>query len=114
MPWEPLPDGTSEPRPVREGLDAVLHRLAGADVSTIETVMDSWDTIVGEQLAALTAPVKIDGATLTVRTDDPVVASEIRWMERAILDQVARLSGSGELRSVAVVVRPPRRRGAVE
>ena len=107
MPWEPLPSGSPDPVPMREPMDALLERLSGASTSTIETVMDSWPAIVGEQLASATAPVKIAGGCLTVRTDDAIWASEIRWQESTIIDRVQALSGGGTLDRVHVVVRPP-------
>lgn len=109
MPWEPLPEGSPDPKPVREGLDALMQRLSGASVSTIEAVMDSWTDIVGDQLATASAPVKIDSGILTVRVNDAMVSSEIRWLERTIVERVAQLSGGAELTTVRVVVRAARR-----
>jgi hypothetical protein len=104
MPWEPLPEQGREPTPVAEPLNQLMDRLAGASVSTIEAVMDSWPAIVGPKLASATAPAKIADGCLTVRTDDPIWATEVRWLEASIIDKVGALAGGTELTSLRVVV----------
>lgn len=106
MPWQPLPTGSPDPVPVRESLDAVMERLSGASVSAIETIMESWPAIVGGELGAATAPVKVAAGCLTVRTTDAIWATEIRWLEATIIERVRALSDGSTIDRVQVVVRP--------
>ncbi len=109
MPWEPLPDANKEPTRVHEPLSKLMDRLAGASLTTIEVVMDSWADIVGDAAAAATTPAKIANGVLTVRTSDPIWTTEMRWLEPAIIERVAALSGGTKLRSVKVAVAPKQR-----
>jgi len=104
MPWEPLRDKDSEPKRVSEGLDELMNRLTGTSVSVIETIMDSWSDIVGEAAAVASAPVKLSDGVLTVRVENSVWGTELRWLEPTILERVRALADDPGLRKVKVVV----------
>ncbi len=108
MPWEPLPDAQRQPSPLSEPLDRLLDALVGASASTIDTIIDRWPEIVGDVVAPRARPVKLVDAVLTVRADDAVVGSEVRWLEPTIVERVAELAGGAQLAGVKVVVGPPR------
>ena len=105
MPWEPLPDANVDPAPIGKSLDRLLTRLSGVSVSAIEVIMDNWAAIVGDVAAGASAPVTLSDGVLTVRTDDAVFASELRWLEATIIDQVAARADGAVVREVRVVVR---------
>jgi predicted nucleic acid-binding Zn ribbon protein len=105
VPWEPLPDANVDPAPIGQSLDRLMTRLSGVSVSAIEVIMDNWVGIVGEVAAAASAPVKLGDGVLTVRTDDAVFASELRWLEATIIEQVAARADGAVVREVKVVVR---------
>ena len=70
--------------------------------------MDAWPEIVGAEIAAASSPAKIDDGCLTIRTDDAIWASELRWLEATIIERVAALSGDSDgsgCTRVRVVVR---------
>lgn len=104
MPWEPLPSGSSDPKPVSEGLDQLMNRLAGTSLSTIDVIMHSWADIVGEAAASASAPVKLHDGVLTVRAENSTWCTELRWLEPTILDWVANSAAGSRLRGVNVVV----------
>ena len=73
---------------------------------TLGTVFGRWPTLVGEQVAAHATPVRLRHGTLSVTVDDPVWATQLRWLEA---DLVARLSGAlgeGVVARIEVRVKP--------
>ncbi len=83
-----------------------MTRLSGVSLSTIEVVMDRWIDIVGPDAAGVSDPVKLTDGVLTVRVDDPVWASEFRWLENTIVTRVTELASGAVITNVKVVVRP--------
>ncbi len=108
MPWEPLPGAEREPASIRQSLDAVMNRLSGTSLATIDVVMNAWPDIVGPSLAAASAPVKIDAGQLLVRVEEAIWSTEVRWLQGEIVERVAQLSGGTTLTGVRVVVGGPR------
>ena len=84
----------------------MMDRLAGTSVSAIEVIMDRWPEIVGDAVAGVSAPVKLADATLSVRVTEAELATELRWMERTIIDRVAELAPGTELGAIKVITRP--------
>lgn len=105
VPWEPLPDRDIEPAPLSAPLDELLARLSGVSRSAIEVVMDQWRDIVGPDAAAVSDPVRLRDGVLTVRVDDSVWASELRWLEPTVIERVRALAPDGAPHAVKVVVR---------
>lgn len=98
-----------EPRPVAEGLAAVISALRGPDVSTVRGVFGGWAEAVGPQVAAHATPIRLDGTVLRVEVDEPGWATQLRFLEA---DLLARLASTGStVTSIEVVVRGPRGRG---
>ncbi|MGI9623431.1 MAG: DciA family protein [Acidimicrobiales bacterium] len=115
MPWEPLPDNSSEPRRLYDSLDRLLDRLSGTSMSATELVMTRWADVVGEDAAAATTPVKIHDGVLTVRVEDPVWATQLSWLEPQIVARVSDLLAAGSamgdstgdgIRAIRAVSRP--------
>ncbi len=94
------PDVTDDPvtaplRAVRidAGLDRLVRSLGWADGASEVGVLARWAEIVGEAIAAHARPTSLEAGTLTVAVDDTAWASQIRWLERKILDQLAAAGG---------------------
>lgn len=98
-----------EPRPVAEGLAAVISALRGPDVSTVRGVFGGWADAVGPQVAAHARPVRLDGTILRVEVDEPGWATQLRFLEA---DLLARLASTGStVTSIEVAVRSSRTSG---
>lgn len=114
MPWRPLPtpdgarDAAGDPQRVDGVLDRVLGRLGAPAVDTLVLVYERWADVAGDEVAANSRPLSIDGETLRVGADDAAWASHIRWSETDILDRLAGLLGRRELTRVQVRVTPRR------
>jgi predicted nucleic acid-binding Zn ribbon protein len=94
------------PPPVRVGdtLDHLVRHLGWAERTEAVGALARWEEIVGPAIAAHARPVALDGGTLTVAVDDPAWASQLKWLERSLIDQLAA-GGVGPLERVVVRVR---------
>lgn len=104
MPWDPLPDPVGEPTRVDVPLDAVMAKLAGTSVTATEVIFDRWSEIVGSGLAQYSKPARLDDGCLFIAVEEAAFGSELRWMERTIIDRVTELAGSCPIDRVRVVV----------
>jgi predicted nucleic acid-binding Zn ribbon protein len=111
VPWQPLPENRrKDPERIGESLDRVLKGMGVPDAKGITTVFDDWAGIVGEVTAARTRPVAIDDGTLVVATDEPAVATQVRFLEPQLLGRLAEVCGEGRVTKVVVRVEARRRR----
>ena len=65
-----------------------------------------WDQVVGEQLAAETWPVTLEGRTLVVAASSQAWATQARFLASRIASRAAKVSGSDTIGDARVVVRP--------
>jgi predicted nucleic acid-binding Zn ribbon protein len=89
---------------INDGLDRLVRSLGWADGAAEVGVLAQWAEIVGEAIATHARPTALEAGTLVVAVDDTVWASQIRWLERKILDQLAAVSGVRLERLVVRVV----------
>lgn len=89
-------------RPIRLG--AVLDRAARAfgtpSPRAVDLVFNHWGDVVGEALAARTRPARLDGQTLVVVCDEPIVATHVRYLETEIIRRITELCGEQRLTRV--------------
>src|SRR5687767_10493668 len=115
MGWRPLPGDDHRP-PVHVGMsvERVLRHLGAPTVDALETVFGQWATLVGARVAEHAEPVAVANGRLTVRAEDPAWASQLKWLERDLVDRLALALGPGVVTSIEVRVgaedRNPRRR----
>jgi len=74
------------PRPAANALQAALQRVAPK--TPLAAVQASWPAAVGEQLAAVAAPVSERQGTLTIECADAVWAQELDLMQEALLERL--------------------------
>jgi predicted nucleic acid-binding Zn ribbon protein len=112
VPFQRLPsEHGPDPQAVGDALERVLRGLGMPGAKGITTVFDDWPSVVGNTAAARTRPVAIDGGTLVVATDEPGVASQLRYLEPQLLARLAEVCGDDRIRAIAVRVEGTRRRG---
>lgn len=85
---------SDDPRPLSDGLDALLRALRGGERRTTATVFGRWSELVGEQIAAHARPLKLEQGRLFVEVDEPAWATQLRFLETELLE---RLRGEGQL-----------------
>jgi predicted nucleic acid-binding Zn ribbon protein len=81
-----------------------MGTLRAPSVDVLDTVFNQWAEIVGEDVAAHSRPLSIDGETLVIVASDPTWASELRWLENEVLARLTEVSGSDRVSKVNVRV----------
>ena len=92
------------PQRLGRALDRLMGTLRAPSVDVLDSVFTKWPEIVGEDVAAHSRPVSIDGDTLIISASDPTWASELQWLENEVIAQVAKVSGSDRVSKVKVRV----------
>jgi|TARA_B100000959_G_scaffold149557_2_gene156932 predicted nucleic acid-binding Zn ribbon protein len=91
-----------EPVHLRSVLEQLLKDFGTPDITTVTSIIDQWEEIVGSDLATKISAVAISGSELIVRVDDPAWASQISWLENQLLDKITRLIGEEKITSIRV------------
>jgi predicted nucleic acid-binding Zn ribbon protein len=111
MPWEPLPDApTGDPVPMRASLDRIVRHLGGASADTTTRIFNRWSQLVGDAVAAQSRPVAIKDSTLVVAVSDPAWATQLRFLERDLVERLREELGEEIIDSIEVRVRPEQAR----
>ncbi len=98
MPWSrlPTPDGEGDgrqPSQLPELLDVVLSGLGAPKADAIVAIHESWEAIVGDEVADHAHPISVEDGCLRVGVDSPAWASHLQWSERQIVSRLDRLIG---------------------
>ena len=110
-----------DPVPLSDSLTSVVRSLRGpepassrpnsssegASARSLGGVFGRWEEAVGEAVARHVQPVKLDGDRLVVEVDDPAWATQLRFLERALIDRLAEVTGA-EIASFEIRVGRPR------
>lgn len=91
-----------EDGPVRVG-DLVEHVLEDAGVGNQirrQSVVDAWETIVGEKIADVTRAVRVDEAVLYVEVRSSAWLMELNLMKPTILERVNEGRDDGRIEKV--------------
>lgn len=73
------------PRPLGEALEGYLRRSGLGEKIEAASVVPAWDALVGEKIAAVTSPLRVNGGTLFVAVRSSAWLMELKLMEREIL-----------------------------
>jgi predicted nucleic acid-binding Zn ribbon protein len=103
------------PTELREALDEVLRSLRAPTTRQLGGVFQRWAEAVGPTIAAHATPVSLEQGRLVVEVDEPGWATQLRYLERDVLERLARVAGAGVVRTIELRVRrsstaPGRRR----
>jgi len=82
---------SKEPARLRSVLDTLMKGISGASLSTIETILAHWPTIIDESLLPFCTPVAVHEKCLTIAVTDPGLIQEIQWQSDKILKGVKSL-----------------------
>ncbi|MDQ6728484.1 MAG: DUF721 domain-containing protein [Actinomycetota bacterium] len=105
--WHPIREpGGPPPRRVAASLDAVTRNLGGRGGPALVDLLQRWDAVVGEQLAAHSRPLALRDGALTIGVDDPAWGAQVGWLEADVLRRLADALGPGVVTRIAVRVRP--------
>lgn len=106
--WRPASPGPGgqDPRRVGESLDRVTRGMGGPAASVISVVFAHWEGVVGAAVADHATPVTLKDGVLVVAVEDAAWATQLRFLERQILERLEEASGSAVATRVDVRVRP--------
>jgi hypothetical protein len=69
-------------------------------------VFASWEELMGERLAAVSAPLRLDHGTLVVAVDSGPWGAQVRFLAEEVAGKANRMAGQELVRRVQVVVDP--------
>jgi hypothetical protein len=93
-----------EPVSLSDTLAAVGAEL-GIPAGNVHGVLDDrWVDVVGDDVAAHARLVSVRDGVLTVAVDDPIWATQLRYLETAVVERATALVGQGAVTSVRVRV----------
>lgn len=106
MGWKPLPNREPpEPSAIRDSLDRVAASLGISDSAAFSTIFLSWQTIVGESLAAHVKPRRFHNGVLVVEVEEPAWATQVRWLGEDLRHRIGEAVGDEVIKGIEVVVR---------
>ncbi len=79
-----------DPQQLGDSLARLIGGLTSSSAKMID-VLDQWEEVVGETLAAPSRPVRISEAVLVVEVDDPRWATQMKFSRSAICDAVSTI-----------------------
>ena len=87
MSWEPLYGQEKQPTKLNSLLNTVMHKLAGTSTQVIDEIFSNWDEIIGVKLGKYTRPTHLKDNCLHIQADDPVIAKELEWRSKKIIEK---------------------------
>jgi predicted nucleic acid-binding Zn ribbon protein len=81
----------SRPRPISEALGALADDLGIRRTLRQYDILTGWSGVVGEQLAKVTTPQRIDNGVLIVTVSTAPWRAELTMRRREILDKIRRM-----------------------
>ncbi len=107
MTWRPGDHRAPKPpRLVGESLDRVTQGLGGPAGTTLATLFDDWDDLVGTQIASHARPLSLVGGVLSIAVDEPGWATQLTYLESELLARIATGLGGDHVSRIQVRVRP--------
>jgi hypothetical protein len=89
-------------------VDGLMRERLFARGVPIGQLASDWAAVVGDRLAAESAPVSLDGGLLVVSATDGPWGAQVRFLAGEIAKKANAALGSQTVERVQVVVRPPR------
>lgn len=83
-----LSANNSEPTPFSSSIEKLLKSLRGGDRLTTVTVFSRWEELVGETVASHVRPLKLDNAILIIEVDEPMWATQMKFLEADVLKRL--------------------------
>lgn len=102
-----------DPMELGVALDDLVATQGWTDHRNVATVLQRWEAVVGEAVAAHVGPESFDDDTgvLTVRADSPTWATNMRMYTTQVMEKIDNMVGSGVVRAIDVLG-PVGQRGA--
>ena len=87
-----------DPMPLHASLDGVVRSLRGGtgavgEARQMGSLFSRWTEAVGEHVAEHARPIKLDNGRLLVEVDEPGWATQLRFLEREVIDRLRSIAG---------------------
>ena len=99
---------TSDVVPIGDIVDGLMREEVFSRGIPVAELSRAWTSIVGERLAAETAPSSLEGGVLTVAATNGPWGAQARFLHEQIRLKANQALGSPTIETVRVVVRNPR------
>jgi predicted nucleic acid-binding Zn ribbon protein len=96
---------SGEPVPIGEVLDGLLSEQLFARGMPVARLAAAWPDVVGERLAAETAPAALEDGVLTVTAGSGPWGAQARFLHEEIRRRADEALGGDVVRAVRIVVR---------
>ena len=103
--WQGPRKRTTDAAPLADVVEGLLGQRPFAEGETLGRLARRWPEVVGDRLAAETAPARLESGILTVSATSGAWGAQARFLAEEILREANRTIGRGEIRAVHVVVR---------
>jgi predicted nucleic acid-binding Zn ribbon protein len=99
-----------DPTPLSDALAAIGAELGLPAGSAMRDLEEHWSAVVGEDVAEHARLVSLRDGTLTITVDGPIWATQLRYLETAIIERANAVVGAGAVETVRVRVGDERTR----
>ena len=72
----------------------MARRLGVPSSGSLGAVFGRWSEVVGESLAAHSAPRSLRDGVLVVEVDDPAWATQLKWLSAQVIARVAEVANT--------------------
>lgn len=94
------------PTAVSDALAAFIEARGWSDRLQGATLWVRWHDIVGPDLAEHCEPVRLAGGVLVLRAENPMWATQLRYLSGQLLQNAERVLGPGHVRQIRTVTGP--------
>lgn len=101
-----MTDQGHEPVGLSVSLAALQKYLGTAVPSSLRSLADSWEQVIGTRMARHCRIHSINHRTLVLETSEPAVAEQIRWMSTDLCNAANAVLGTAEITAVEVRIIP--------
>jgi predicted nucleic acid-binding Zn ribbon protein len=100
-------DRSDEPRPLRDSLAEVSADLGLPEPDGLAVLIDQWKNLVGVEVAPHCRLTSLRDGVLRVTVDSAPRATQLRYLEREIVERAAAMLGPGVVLGLRVRVGAP-------
>ena len=95
-----------DPVPIGDALAAVRAELGMPAGDVLSTLDRRWSEIVGDDVAAHAQLVAVRDGVISVAVDSPPWATQLRFLETALIERANTVVGRDAVHAITVRVRP--------
>ncbi len=96
----------SDPTPLADALERVRAELGLPDSDAVGTLTERWVDVVGADVAAHARLDAVRDGTVAITVDSPLWATQLRYLEQAIVERAEAIVGPNLVVRIRVRVTP--------